>query len=679
MTEVSIYENVKEIKKGFVLTLERALERITEGTSKDLVLKVSKLSSEESKPFKKQLPCIMFNGTFNERVNDGLVKASQFAVLDFDNTKQANKPFEAAIELREELKNDELIYSAWLSPSLKGVKALVKIPIVKDDAEFKEYYEALIIHYASLGDENKELDISNKNIARVCYESFDEGLWINDDSRLWEEKVIIKDKTPRPKPTAFNLPDDTKHPYIKKVVSNVIQTTVGMIATATDGDKHLKLIDASVLLGGYVPRYISEAEAISHLSFACEANGYSENKSYSYSRNLIDGIAMGMAKPLVVEIPLNTYVRTAPEVVEFEEVNDFSRFISKKGEGWDFIEDFHDGKVEMGIQTGVEFLDKHFQWKKNEFYTVTGGKGRGKTSIVQALSLISTVAKGWKWILSLKENNTEDAKESLFMYLAHAGYDNMRKSKPKETQMIKDFIEEHYIFLENITTIEQVLETSKYIIKNNPETTFVVFIDPANSHMAGYEFGDTQIEYSNGAKMAVKILEFSQDHCSVVLSQHTIMSAQRAGVVSSASAEGGWFTSKASYTIGIHREQGTSDNKIVVDNVRRPRTGGKETKLENSLIIIWTPYDLHIKMEKETHLTQNYLIAKVQNNSGWFNSLGAGGNREPTREVPCELALQPITPDEAFAPSDEIDNIIEVYDKKNSSYEENMDDIDTPW
>ena len=604
-TNITLFNKFWETNTPQTITIKEALDRIKNGNSKDIITKVYKGDKES----KKQLPCLMFGGVFKNRSIDGLEQSSGFAILDFDETKNSDNPVEVAKKLREDLKEDPFIYSAWLSPSLKGVKALVKIPKVKNDEEYKEYYLALLVAYP-------ELDHVTKDISRINYESYDPYLWVNEDSEIWKTKYV----EPKVEKTQIVNYEQQLHPnYVKKANESILRLATSIITDAVQGTKHDSLLRASTLLGGYIPHVIDESDAITQLEYAVSISGY--DKTYPSNKTIRDGIENGKQRKLelnpLIKTKINNHQNKLTPATAPNKITDFSKFISPKGKGWDFIEDFYDGKIEMGVASGVEFLDKHFMWKKNEFYTIAGAKGRGKTSMIQALSLISVLGSGWKWIFSLKENNTEDAKENLFQYLAHAKYKDMRHSKKEETENIKQYIEDHFIFLENITTIEQVLETSKYIIEQNPKDTYSVFIDPANSHLAGYEFGETQVEYSNGSKIAVKILEFSEKYCTVVLSQHTIMSAQRNGIVSSAHAEGGWYTSKSSFTMGIHREQGTSDNKITIDNVRRTRTGGKETKSDNSLIVTWTPFDLHVKMERETYLTKNYILSFIQENIGW--------------------------------------------------------------
>ena len=624
---VTLFSSLTTTDNPQYITIKVALDRIKNGNSKEIVTKVYKGDKEA----KKQLPCIIFAGEFSKRNSKSLLTASNFAVLDFDNTKDSNTPFEDATALRNDLKEDAYIYSAWLSPSLKGVKALVKIPTVENDEEYKKYYLALLVAYP-------ELDHVTKDISRISFESYDPNVWINEESEVWStEYVEPTEKSPHTVEVGL-------HPnYVKKANESILQLATNIITGAIDGGKHEALLKASTLLGGYVGGgIIDEMDAREQLKYAVGLSNY--DKSYPSDKTIKDGLSNGIARPLQLN-PLikKTTVSTHNTIQEIPSIAiDYQKYIVPKYKGWGFIDDFYDGKVELGIKTGVSFFDRHFAWKKNEFYTITGSKGRGKTTIIQALSLIATVGAGWKWIYVLKENNTEDAKENLFQYLTHQLYKTVRDTKNEETKKVIEYIENNFIFLEDITTMEQVLETAKHVVNSDKNSTYGLFIDPENSFLAGYEHGETQVEYSNGAKIAVKVLEFSQKVCTVVLSQHTIMSAQRNKIASSAHAEGGWYTSKASFTIAISREQGSSDNFISIDNVRRQRTGGRETDSNNAIILEWNPLDFHIRMESSLE-RQPYFLSNLQDKKDWkvFNI-----------ELPKEEPLPTISPADAFSDVD---------------------------
>jgi len=87
---------------------------------------------------------------------------------------------EDAIDFRNSISDDDYIFSCWISPSGKGVKALVKIP--KDIENHKEYFKALKNYY-----NHPNWDDSGSDVSRFCFESYDSDLFINENSKLWDK------------------------------------------------------------------------------------------------------------------------------------------------------------------------------------------------------------------------------------------------------------------------------------------------------------------------------------------------------------------------------------------------------------------------------------------------------------------------------------------------------------
>jgi hypothetical protein len=173
---VSIFKKVTETTNPFNRDVFFCLDRIKSGKSKDLVEVIRSLpTKDDQKPYKLQLPGVCFNGTFTKRSINGIDKRSGLIILDFDNMSCMAE----AIQFKSEIIKDQYIFSAWISPSGKGVKALVKIPT---DGDHKGYFNALCNYFDS-----QFWDNSGSNIDRFCYESYDPELYINNDSIQWSK------------------------------------------------------------------------------------------------------------------------------------------------------------------------------------------------------------------------------------------------------------------------------------------------------------------------------------------------------------------------------------------------------------------------------------------------------------------------------------------------------------
>ena len=175
---VTIFKNIKETEAPFHKDVLLILDRIKNGSSAELVKSI-RTEKDKSKrnDLKKMLPAICFSGTFNKRNDTSLLKHSGLICLDFDNYEKTKEMQED----KDKLSKDKYIYSVFVSPSGKGLKALVKIPA--DVENHIDYFNALEDYYSS-----PYFDKTCKNVSRVCYESYDRLIYINEDSKLWDKK-----------------------------------------------------------------------------------------------------------------------------------------------------------------------------------------------------------------------------------------------------------------------------------------------------------------------------------------------------------------------------------------------------------------------------------------------------------------------------------------------------------
>jgi hypothetical protein len=179
---VTIFKNIFSKEPHFI-TVEKALERIKLGASKALVLDIRlALDKEKANKLKLNLPSICFSGKFGaDRKDEQLVAHSGFIVLDFDDISDLR-------DKQTEIIQKDFVYACWVSPSGNGLKALVKI------ADGKKHRE----HFQSLQEVFPEVDRSGINVSRVCYESFDPDIYINDKAVVFTkakkiEKVVVNE------------------------------------------------------------------------------------------------------------------------------------------------------------------------------------------------------------------------------------------------------------------------------------------------------------------------------------------------------------------------------------------------------------------------------------------------------------------------------------------------------
>lgn len=158
---------------------------------------------------KKELPIIMFNGRFSRFAKESLISPSGLIVLDFDDI-----PSSDLITVWNELVRNEYVFSAWLSPSGHGYKVLVKLENNTDDTTHKEYFASLS---TSLLFPIQYIDKTGSDISRCCFFSSDPDLYLNDNSKIWTQKIATPSSytTTSTKNIAINLSDDETENIIK--------------------------------------------------------------------------------------------------------------------------------------------------------------------------------------------------------------------------------------------------------------------------------------------------------------------------------------------------------------------------------------------------------------------------------------------------------------------------------
>ncbi len=173
---VTIFKNIKETATPFHREVSVVLQRIKDGASKELVKGIRQEKDKSARnELKKLLPAICFSGIFTKRNDNSLTEHSGLICLDFDGYEKKKD----LLADKEKLSKSEFVYSVFISPSGNGLKALVKIP--QDVDNHVNYFNSLENHFNS-----PYFDKTCKNVSRVCYESFDPMIYINNDSETWD-------------------------------------------------------------------------------------------------------------------------------------------------------------------------------------------------------------------------------------------------------------------------------------------------------------------------------------------------------------------------------------------------------------------------------------------------------------------------------------------------------------
>jgi len=174
---ITIFKSIKDTSTPFYRDVADILDRIKNGTSKELVKNIrNENNKSERQELKKKLPAICFSGKFTKRNDASLIQHSGLICLDFDGFEKKKDLLEA----KQKYSENTFVYSVFLSPSGNGLKVLVKIPI--DETNHTNYFNSLKTYFNS-----EYFDETCKNVSRVCYESYDPLIHINDNSSVWDK------------------------------------------------------------------------------------------------------------------------------------------------------------------------------------------------------------------------------------------------------------------------------------------------------------------------------------------------------------------------------------------------------------------------------------------------------------------------------------------------------------
>ena len=560
--KVTIFKDVKLIKEAHHIQLETALLRIQEGKSKDLILEVRKGNKEK----KLKLPVVCFSGEFSSRNDESLFEHSGFIILDFDHVDvEATKTA---------LATDDYIHSCWMSPSGDGVKALVKIT---HPERHRDHFRALITYFSR--QHGLEVDESGINESRACFESYDPDLIVKDDYVKFGAFTSEHAEAQVPTNEAYSYTD-----YMK------LNLAARMIRNAKDGEKWVTLNRAAILCGGYISAGRMEEEEVLRILFR-EIEKRDIDSDDHARQTIIAGIEKGKALPI-------------KEIIEDEKtaqremlINDGDMsFISSDDEDFRWIDDYSQGKVEIGLDTGDEVLDEYFRYKK-EFVIINGHSNVGKTTTALYLIANSVVRHKWKWVIYSSENRTASVKMHLMQFASDRKVQDMSYAQRKSAYK---WVQEHFTIINNnqVYSYSDIILFMEKVMRQ--QHVDAVFIDPYNSlrlDMRNSSIGVHDYHY----EAASQFLTFSKSNdVAVWLNMHAFTEAQRRkgadGLPIAPYAEdtegGGKFVNRCDCFLTIHRKVQSSDHNIRkmselhVRKVREVETGGQPTPIDEPYQIL---------------------------------------------------------------------------------------------
>jgi hypothetical protein len=172
------------------ITMFEELRHIKIGTYKNLVLNCREALNMGDKELynklKSKLPAVTFCGEFEGgRKASDLISYNNLMIIDIDTL-----PNDDITTAKLTLSLDKYILSLWVSPSGKGLKCLIKID--SDINKHKAVFNSLKNYF--LDNYKIELDISGKDVSRLCFSSWDEHIIYNAESEIYTGVEELNEK-----------------------------------------------------------------------------------------------------------------------------------------------------------------------------------------------------------------------------------------------------------------------------------------------------------------------------------------------------------------------------------------------------------------------------------------------------------------------------------------------------
>jgi|TARA_R110000822_G_scaffold86996_6_gene202548 hypothetical protein len=560
--KITMFRAITDTQNPYYITVEDALKRIIEGKSQTVISQVR----EGQSSLKKQLPVALFSGVFSGRRDEDIIGHSGLIVLDFDHVN--------VNDYKSLLGTDEFIRACWISPSGDGLKALVKI---SNPERHRDHFRALQSYFERTY--GLEVDPSGVNESRACFESHDTELISRESSKVFGNM----------------LSENSQHQEVTKRESytdyDKIDIIARMIRKADDGTKHITLLRAAILCGGYiVAGRMEEDEAVRVLVRELQRRNDVDDMELA-KRTIADGIAEGKRLPIREVIDDENRIKREMLILD----GDMS-FISSDDKDQAWIEKFARGEIAQGLTTGMPELDRYYLFKK-EFTIINGHSNVGKTTLALYLMVVSALLHGWRWIIYSSENKTAAVKMRLMEFLVDVPISSMHyeervaafKWVNKHFTVVSN--EEVYSYTDLIVFAEKLLRQEKY-------DGFL--IDPYNALKITMSKGSQLSSHEYHYEAASELLTFSNSkNMALWVNTHAITEAVRRkgidGLPIAPFAEdtegGGKFMNRADSFLTFHRKVQSPEHEvrtrmeIHVRKVRSQETGGQPSPFDDPILL----------------------------------------------------------------------------------------------
>jgi len=271
---LDVHKNPKES------TIE-VIEKIKEASkNNDLKLKDS-LKQNNLYSF---VPSVKLDGNGRGLVN--IIDYNPVMMAEFDKINHAN-------ELKQRLFNNlKSVIGAWISPSGRGLKLMIRIPKPKSVEEYKQYYCGLAYYLSQY----EGFDGVNFNIVLPLFLSFDKEILVREDAEEWAQRGG-KINAFQVYEGEFEVPEDIEDEVKQKIIDKITY-----LINQIDDNAHPRIRNIATIFGGFCSQYgfnIEEADDL--ICSLIEDNLYMQKNPRGYCKTAKEFLRKGFLSPLTIE------------------------------------------------------------------------------------------------------------------------------------------------------------------------------------------------------------------------------------------------------------------------------------------------------------------------------------------------------------------------------------------
>jgi len=451
---VSIFDNFSATGKD--VEINYVFDKIRNGGAFSTTIQTIRILNETNEDaandLKKTLPGVTFCGRFFKRAAKNLLGSTGLIILDFDGVDDVTA-------LREKLIADPYTYGLFISPRGNGLKMLIRIPEVINDNEFKTYFFSIHKRY-------QDADPSGKDISRFCFISYDPTIHVNENSKVWIDKIDQ------------GTPGNYEYPPVKDVRTDFKKIGIGvqMIDKAEVGNRNNTILKAGRLMGGFISAgEVNELDVLDIFQRAISnKDPHDERVNFNTFRRGLDN---GKLEPL-----------SAKEAKDIEQEIKIGKIEYTIEENEDSLNEMFENGYIKGYSTGWRHLDPYYSVKPGFTTYIYGAPFTGKSKWWFNVLVNLSIRDNLKHVIfSPETGSSNDVYAMLIQIYAQGDITNTfgRRITKERFKEAKTFIGKHFLIISTDET-DTDLDTDALlnyvdILENKYSTKInTVTIDPWN-------------------------------------------------------------------------------------------------------------------------------------------------------------------------------------------------------